>query len=42
MENLTLTEGPLLFLSLGLVYWSLKLADTHKTKHLLIVLIFYF
>ena len=42
MENLTLTEGPFLFLSLGLVYWSLKLADTHKTKHLLIVLIFYF
>ncbi|MCU5544346.1 glycosyltransferase family 39 protein [Bacillus cereus] len=42
VENLTLTEGPFLFFSLGLLYWSLKLADTHKTKHFLIVLIFYF
>ena len=42
MENLTLTEGPFLFFLLGLLYWSLKLADTHSTKDLLIVLTFYF
>ena len=32
VENLTLTESPYLFLSLGLLYWSLKLADTHSMK----------
>ncbi|MGH0428048.1 glycosyltransferase family 39 protein [Bacillus hominis] len=42
IENLTLTEGPFLFFSLGLLYWSLKLAETHATKDLLIVLLFYF
>lgn len=36
LENLTLTEGQFLFFSLGLLYWSLKLADTHKTKHFLL------
>jgi len=36
VENLTLTEGQFLFFSLGLLYWSLKLADTHKTKHFLL------
>ncbi|KFN04552.1 4-amino-4-deoxy-L-arabinose transferase [Bacillus clarus] len=42
IENVTLTEGPFLFFSLGLLYWSLKLADTHSTKDFLIVLAFYF
>ncbi|PEU15302.1 MULTISPECIES: glycosyltransferase family 39 protein [unclassified Bacillus (in: firmicutes)] len=42
VENLTLTESPFLFLSLGLLYWSLKLADTHSMKDFYIVLLFYF
>ncbi|MGR5984422.1 ArnT family glycosyltransferase [Bacillus cytotoxicus] len=42
VENLTLTEGPFLFFSLGLLYWSLKLANTHAMKDLFIVLLFYF
>ena len=40
LENLTLTEGQLLFFSLGLLYWSLKLADTHKTKHFLLLALY--
>ena len=42
VENLTLTESPYLFLSLGLLYWSLKLADTHSMKDFYIILLFYF
>ncbi|MCI0765359.1 glycosyltransferase family 39 protein [Bacillus sp. TL12] len=42
IDNLTLTESPFLFLSLGLLYWSLKLADSHSMKDFLILLLFYF
>ncbi|MBD5795422.1 MULTISPECIES: ArnT family glycosyltransferase [Bacillus] len=42
IDNLTLTESPFLFLSLALLYWSLKLADSHSMKDFLLLLLFYF